>query len=43
MRFFEFNTNQENHYVISNITEDSQQNEEENDAEGESHVEKQTR
>ena len=37
-RFLEDNTNQENHYVI-NITEDSQQNEDDNDAEKESGVE----
>ena len=39
MRFLEDNTDQENHYVISNITEDSQQNKEENDAEEETGVE----
>ena len=38
-RFLEDNTNQENRYIISNITEDSQQNKEENDAKKESHVE----
>ena len=37
-RFLEDNTNQENRYVI-NITEDSQQNEDDNDAEKESGVE----
>ena len=37
-RFLEDSTNQENRYVI-NITEDSQQNEDDNDAEKESGVE----
>ena len=35
MRFLEDNTDQENHYIISNVTEDSQNNDEDNDVQKE--------
>ena len=39
IKFLEDNTNHENHYVIPNIIEDHQQNEEDNDVEEETAVE----